>query len=306
MVHRGNEMRNAIMGKRRITAVVLAVLMLSSGILSARAGDEETGTKTGKLAAGEFHTVWVSDDGTVAGFGEPGAVDGVEDWSDIVKVAAWKTTLGLKSDGTVVGNTYNYWNPVAGWSDIVDIDASEYNIAGLTSQGTVVAISTGAYGQKYRQCDVSQWTGVVDVAVGERNIYGLRENGTVLVSGKDRIQQGNLSMWRDIKAISAGKHHVVGLKSDGTVVARGVPEYCDVSHWKNIVAVAAGGTHTVGLREDGTVIATGGNDHGQCNVGGWTDIVAIAAGLYHTVGLREDGSIVTTGSDAHGQCGRGG
>lgn len=294
------------MGKRRITAIVLAALMLGSSVLSVRAEDEENGIKTGKLAAGEFHTVWVSDDGTVAGFGEPAAVEGVENWSDIVKVAAWKTTLGLKFDGTVVGNTYNYWNPVAGWSDIVDIDASEYNIAGLTSQGTVVAVATGAFGQKYGQCDVSQWTDIVDIAVGERNIYGLRDNGTVLTSGKDRIHQGNLSMWRDITAISAGKHHVVGLKNDGTVVARGVPEYCDVSHWKNIVAVAAGGTHTVGLREDGTVIATGDNAFGQCNVGGWTDIVAIDAGEFHTVGMRSDGTIVTTGSDGYGQCGLGG
>ena len=293
------------MSKRLLAVVMLFVLIM--GVLHVRAEDEEEkNVQQGKIAAGEFHTVWVSEDGTVAGFGEPGAVNGVEDWSDIVQVAAWKTTLGLKSDGTVVGNTYNYWNPVAGWSDIVDFDASENNIAGLTSQGTVVAIFTGLSGQNYGQCDVSQWTGIVDVAVGERNIYGLRENGTVLVSGKDRIHQGNLSMWRDIAAISAGKHHVVGLKSDGTVVARGVPEYCEVSQWKKIVAVAAGGTHTVGLREDGTVVATGGNDHGQCNVGGWTDIVAIDAGLYHTVGLRADGSVVATGSDGYGQCGLGG
>ena len=284
----------------------MAALVLNASVLSVGAEDEEKEGKLGKLAAGEFHTVWVAEDGTVAGFGEPEGVEGVEDWSDIVKVAAWKTTLGLKSDGTVVGNTYNYWNPIAGWSDIVDIDAGEYNIAGVTSSGTVVAISTGVYGQTYRQCDVSQWTDVVDVAVGERNIYGLRKNGPVLVSGKDRIQQGNLSMWKDITAISAGKHHVVGLKQDGTVVARGVPEYCGVSRWKNIAAVAAGGTHTVGLREDGTVVATGSNEHGQCNVGGWTDIVAIDAGLFHTVGLRGDGSIVTTGSDGHGQCGLGG
>lgn len=293
------------MRKRLLALFMLSTLMI--GVLRVRAEDgEEKNVQQGKIAAGEFHTVWVSEDGAVAGFGEPGGVNGVEDWSDIVQVAAWKTTLGLKSDGTVVGNTYNYWNPVAAWSDIVDIDASEYNIAGLTSKGTVVALSTGVYGQTYGQCDVSQWTDIVDVAVGERNIYGLRENGTVLVSGKDRIHQGNLSMWRDITAISAGKHHVVGLKSDGTVVARGVPEYCEVSRWKNIVAVAAGGTHTVGLREDGTVVATGGNDHGQCNVGGWTDIVAIDAGLYHTVGLRADGSVVATGSDGYGQCGLGG
>lgn len=292
--------------KRMVTAIALTALILNIGVLSARAEDAENEVKTGKLAAGEFHTVWVDENGMVSGFGEPNAIDGIEEWSDIVQVAAWKNTLGLKADGTVVGNTYKYWNPVAGWSDIVDIDADEYTIAGLTSQGTVVVIFTGMDYQYFGQDKVSQWTDVVDVAVGERNTYGLRKNGTVLVAGKDYIQQGNLSMWRDITAISAGSHHVVGLKKDGTVVARGVPEYCGVSNWKDIVAVAAGGTHTVGLRKDGTVIATGCNDLGQCNVGGWTDIVAIDAGEFHTVGMRSDGTIVTTGSDGYGQCGLGG
>ena len=255
------------------------------------------------LAAGEFHTVWVTEEGTVAGFGEPSAVDGIDAWKNIVKVAGWKNTLGLKADGTVVGNGFRGGNPVSGWSDIVDMDAGEHNIAGVTAYGTVVACPLDNEGNLYHQCDISEWENVVQVAVGERNIYGLRGNGTVLVSGKERVPQGNLSMWRDITAISAGNHHVVGLKADGTVVARGVPEYCQVSNWDNIVAVAAGSQHTVGLRANGTVVATGSNQCGQCNVGGWTDIVAIDAGRYHTVGLRADGTIVTTGSDGYGQCG---
>lgn len=295
------------MRRKMLTVVLLFALVLSIGFTPVRAeAGEESKLKQGKLAAGEYHTVWVDENGTVAGFGKPNAIEGIEEWSDIVQVAAWKNTLGLKADGTVVGNTYQYWNPVSGWSDIVDLDADEYSIAGLTSQGTVVVIFTGQKPQYFGQDQVSQWTDIVDIAVGERNTYGLRKNGTVLVAGKDYVQQGNLSMWREITAISAGSHHVVGLKKDGTVVARGVPDYCGVSNWKDIVAVAAGGTHTVGLRRDGTVVATGGNEYGQCNVGGWTDIVAIDAGEFHTVGMRSDGTIVTTGSDGYGQCGLGG
>ena len=80
---------------------------------------------TGTLAAGEFHTVWVMEDGTVAGVGAANAVAGLESWKHIVKVAGWKTTVGLKENGTVVGNTWGYENPAAAWSDIVDIDAGE-------------------------------------------------------------------------------------------------------------------------------------------------------------------------------------
>lgn len=265
---------------------------------------EETPNPADRLAAGEFHNVWISADGTVNAVGKVGAYSGAEKWHNVTKVAAWNLTIGVRKNGKVVlagdnTNKYNY-GVISGWSDIVDVAAGEKNIAAVTAAGTVVAAGSN----QYHQCDISHWTEVKQVAVGECNLYGLKKDGTVVCSGNPYTKQAKVSTWRDITAISAGNHFVAGLRTDGTVTAKGdsFSGRADVDEWENITAIAAGSNHLVGLRADGTVIAAGENGMGQCNVGGWTDIVAVSAGRFHTVGMRSDGTIVVTGSDGYGQC----
>ena len=110
-------------------------------------------------------------------------------------------TVGLKSNGTVVGVGYNYWG----------------------------------------QLNVGSWSNIVQVAAGHQHTVGLRSNGTVVGVGDNSGDQVNVGSWTNIVQVAAGANHTVGLKTDGTVVAVGNSEsYPNVSSWSNIVQVAAG------------------------------------------------------------------
>ena len=194
---------------------------------------------------------------------------------------------------------------------------------GLKSDGTVVAVGNNDFGQ----CNVEEWNDIVTVSSGNSHTVGLKSDGTVVAVGNNDDGQCNVESWRGIVAVSAGGWHTVGLKSDGTVVAVGdnVFGQCNVEEWTDIVAVSAGRCHTVGLKSDGTVVAVGDNDFGQCEiydegfwtsityhertirteekyVEGWNDIVAVSAGDSHTVGLKSDGTVVVVGDNYFGQC----
>ena len=68
-------------------------------------------------------------------------------WTDVIQVAAYHHTVGLRSDGTVLvaGQVPGKAN-IASWTGIVDIDASANNTVGLTSLGTVVCEGYNTYG----------------------------------------------------------------------------------------------------------------------------------------------------------------
>jgi alpha-tubulin suppressor-like RCC1 family protein len=72
----------------------------------------------------------------------------VEDWSDIVAVAAgWFFTAGLKSDGTVVATGFEDGS-IDEWSGIVAVAAGDYHLVGLKEDGTVVAAGRNNYGSR--------------------------------------------------------------------------------------------------------------------------------------------------------------
>lgn len=255
------------------------------------------------IAAGLYHSIYVRSDGKVSGAGQSslGRLD-VEDWTDIVAVAAAAHTVGLRADGTVVAvgpNGSGQCN-VSQWSGIVDIGAGYLNTVGLTVDGTVVV----AGGNDYGQLNLTGRQGIVDVAAGGSTVYAVTNKGAVYYAGSDVYGQDEVEDWSGIVAISAGTSHVVGLRADGTVVAAGNNDngQCDVEDWTDIIALAAGSTHTVGLRANGTVVYAGSNAFGQSNVEEWTDVISITAGAYHTLGLTASGRILTAGSNEYGQC----
>ncbi len=253
--------------------------------------------QTASIAAGEYHTVGLHNDGTVIATGQ--SYDGrcnVSNWRDIIAVAAGSYhTVGLRSNGTVVAVG---WQPpcyTECWRDIVAIAAGNTHTVGLQSNGTVVAVGENKQGQ----CNVTNWQNIVAIAAAGNHTVGLRSDGTVVAVGENKCGQCNVSSWKNIVAIAAGYNHTVGILNDGSVIATGYNAYgqCNVDSWSNVVAVAAGQNHTVGLLSDGSVVALGHTDYGQCNVDHWKydDIVAIAAGYDYTVGLRSDGTVVSAG-----------
>ena len=220
----------------------------------------------------------------------------VVDWKDIVKVARGsRNPIGLKFDGTVVAQGWNYYGQcdVGGWTNIIEVTGGSQHTVGLCSNGTVVAAGLNTDGQ----CDVGGWTDIRQVATGLRHTVGLKDNGGVVAVGSNEYGQCNIDDWTDIIQVAAGGAHTAGLRSDGTVVAVGYSYHgqCDVDGWTDIVQVAAAELHTVGLKSDGTVVAVGAEDTWACNVDDWTDIVQVAAGSWQTVGLKSDGTVAATG-----------
>lgn len=230
-------------------------------------------------------------------------------WTDITDVFALGTvTVGLRSDGTVVavGNIYNppdnydYLNlsdndalyDIENWKNIVAVDASNYHIAGLRSDGTVVAVGNNKYGQ----CNTKYWTDIVQVQCGTYHTVGLRSDGTVVAVGRNDSGQCDVKNWENITAVGADIFYTVGLRSDGTVVDEGsVGERLGTYRWENIAAVYSGTSNTVGLRSNGTVVAVGDNDFSQCDTSGWRNITDIGIGSTHIAGLRSDGTVVIAG-----------
>ena len=258
-----------------------------------------------QVAAGDYHTVGLEDDGTVVAVGNnyDGQCD-VGGWTDIVQVAAgYLHTVGVKADDTVVAVGDNYYGQchVGTWTDITQVAAGGYHTVGLKSDGTVVAVGDNSLGQ----CDVGTWTDIAQVAAGYQHTVGVKSDGTVVAVGNNDDGQCAVGSWTGIVQVEAGDWHTVGLKSNGTVVAVGANYYgqCDVGTWTGITQVAAGCEHTVGLEDDRTVVAVGANYYGQCDVGTWTGITQVAAGWYHTVGLESGGTVVTVGDNNYGQCG---
>jgi len=122
---------------------------------------------------------------------------------------------------------------------IIDIYCGDFNIVGLTLNGSVVTIQDNSNDNSIRL-----------IAYGDGYSY----YGDDYESFSNKTYNFN----NRIKTKSSGKYHTVYLKG-GEVFAEGNNDagQCDVQNWRDIVAVSAGSYCTVGLKSDGTILATG-------------------------------------------------
>lgn len=251
---------------------------------------------TGKIAAGNKHTVGLKSDGTVVACGDNlyGQLN-VDAWRNVTMVAAgaWHT-VGLLSDGTVVacGDSSQGQTDVSSWTDIVMIAASEYDTLGLRRDGTVISCGMHNY-------DTSAWTDVTSVCGGGYSAACLYGQGSMRSTHKG-AQMGAGTL---ISSISVCGAYSVGVRYDGALVSsfEGAPAWDGLvratasstgifaitnegavkSHFfrpaddpginvtGQAVEIASSGTHTVILTSDGRVFAFGLNDYGQTGVSGW-------------------------------------
>lgn len=239
--------------------------------------------------------------------------DGVTDpgWTDIVSVASGGGfTLGLKSDGTVVGyftdtsassSTANIQQAIGSWNGVVAVHASANYAVALRYDGSVLLSSLSAAYIDLEE--VNQWTGLVAVDVGESHAIGLKADGTLIYAGDRTYGKCKVSGWKDVVAISVTAERTVGLKADGTVLQTGQfsERNTGVRKWSDIVFISAGYWHTVGLTENGEILGVSHqpDSYGEISFysDAWTDIVYVVSGSYYTVGLRSDGTLVSTGDN---------
>ena len=285
----------------------ISLLFLITVLVSGLGGNELNGQT---IAAGEGHSLVLTNDGTVVsrgwnGFGQCDSPSGLK---DVVAIqAGGRHSMALKKDGTVVawgGNEQNQCDVPRLLRDVVAIEAGSRHSLALTNDGTVVA-----WGWNLNtQCNVPRGLkDVVAIQAGSRHSLALKKDGTVVAWGGNEQSQCYVpSGLKDVVAIQAGSRHSLALTNDGTVVAWGSNEYnqCDApSGLKDVVAIEAGSRHSLALTNDGTVVAWGWNLYNQCSVPyGLRDVVAIQVGSYHSIALKEDGSLVVWGRDASNQC----
>jgi uncharacterized repeat protein (TIGR01451 family) len=262
------------------------------------------------VAGGERHSIALTQDGAVWGWGANGSGqlgDGILDDSYIpTRVVDPADSSGYLSGISAIAAGSSYWLNFGG-----------HNLA-VKDDGTVWAWGYGVYGQLGDGADVSRstpvqvvhtadaagfLTGVAAVAAGDLHSLALKSNGTVWAWGFN--DHGRLG--------------------DGTTVARNTA--VQVSGLTDVIQIAGGGAHSMALTSDGTVWTWGANPNGELGDGTWgfpfskttpvqvvhpadasgflTDIVAIAAGDFHSLALKSDGTLWAWGANLDGQLGDG-
>ncbi|MFT6573170.1 MAG: alpha-tubulin suppressor-like RCC1 family protein/sugar lactone lactonase YvrE [Akkermansiaceae bacterium] len=258
------------------------------------------------ISAGGFHTVALSENGTLAAWGRNTngqlglGVDPGINLQEFVLTSA--VPLAVGTGGVLDGK------------NVVAISAGSYHTVALCSDGTLAAWGHNSRGQ-------------------------LGDGRSSLGWGPVAVEMGGVLDGKTVVAISAGSGHTVALCSDGTLAAWGNNDYGKlgdnsnnesnvpvavemggVLDGKTVVGISAGSVHTVALCSDGTLAAWGGNFFGQLGdnsnnesnvpvaveTGGVLDgktVVAISAGSVHTVALCSDGTLAAWGRNTAGQLG---
>lgn len=191
------------------------------------------------------------------------------------------------------------------WTDITQLKVCNYAIAGLRTDGTVVASGKDEYVQA-----VSKWNHITELyslSYDYAIIAGLRSDGRILVAGdylgvdwEHEAEKSpfvkEIESWRNVKKFVMGtcygSAYAAALHEDGTVSQYNVGdlEWCGPADDVIDLACTYGGV--IALREDGTCVVTSPD---YCEITGtWTDLKQVCCGNGMAIGLRNDGTIVTT------------
>jgi alpha-tubulin suppressor-like RCC1 family protein len=232
------------------------------------------------VAAGYYHSVALTSDGTV--------------W-------AWGRNIsGQLGDGTTTQRSAPV--QVAGISGVTAVAGGENSTYALKSDGTVWAWGRNNEGQlgdgtktdQYAPVQVQGLSGVLAIAAGEVHGVALKSGGTVWAWG----------------------YNLYGALGDGTTTSQLTP--VQAPSLSGIVGIAANGFHTAAVMNDGTLWSWGNGVYGGLGIGdrptvfptpaealGLTSVVAAAAGSHHTIALIDGGMLWACGYNFYGQLGDG-
>jgi alpha-tubulin suppressor-like RCC1 family protein len=282
------------LGTGSTTQSMVPVAVIQNGVLA--------GKTVIAIAAGEYHSLALCSDGTVAAWGlnAQGQLGINSTTSSTAPVAV------LRTSGALSGKT------------VVAVAAGDFYSLALCSDGTMAAWGLNDNGQLGNN-STSQSNAPVTVV------------HTGVLSGKAAVaiaagQQHGLALCADGTLAAWGLNSLAQLGNGNTVrslVPVAVLQNSGVLAGKTVVSIAAGATHNLALCSDGTVAGWGANGNGQFgNNSTWSGlvlsaafppdgvlsgktIVAIAAGRWHNLVLCSDGTLAAAGYNIYGQLGNG-
>jgi alpha-tubulin suppressor-like RCC1 family protein len=263
-------------------------------------------TPAAAIAAGQYHSLALTADGMVIGWGNhaQGETSAPASATNLVGIGGGDAdSVALKADGTVVGwgNTSYPRSAVPAFAtNVVALAAGYWHNLALKADGTVVGWGYNNYGQTDVPVSTSN---AVAIAAGSSHSLALKADGTVIAWGYNSEHQTEVpAAAANSVGVAGGVFHSLALKADGTVIGWGENSHGQTTSpasATNVVAIAAGRSFSLALRADGKVVAWGWDLYGQTDVpSSATDVVAIAAGGYHALALKADGTVVAWGMDA--------
>ncbi len=280
------------LGNGTAATSLLPALVNTTGVLA--------GKNVVELAVGQNHSVALSEDGTLAAWGQgiSGQLGNGTSVNSLLPVAVNRT-------GALAGKT------------VIAIASGQSHTLALCSDGTLAAWGGNGVGQlgngttnnssvpvMVSAAGVLSGKTVTAIAAGDLHSVALCSDGTVATWGANTNGQlGN--------GTTAGSSLPVLASTTGVASALG---------GRTIVAIAAGAAHTLAACSDGIVAAWGRNAPGQLGDGTTTDrslpvlvstayllsgrtVVAMAAGANHTLAVCSDDTLVAWGENTSGQLG---
>jgi hypothetical protein len=166
--------------------------------------------------------------------------------------------IALKADGTVevIGLDSRGEHLVSGWTDIVAVAGEDFFTLGLKSNGEVVGAGENIWenddGDESPDwvADINDWKDIKAVSLGNNSsrgdIVGVKEGGGIVVSNGKGSSVDVVAGWRDIVAVSMNSTNLVGLRSDGTVVYTMSMRFDDIvelDEWNGIKIPVMGFPH---------------------------------------------------------------
>jgi len=287
-----------------------------------------------QVSAGATHSLGVSSDGTVWGWGI-GSFGALGDNEIIDRIIPRKTagnftdwcqvsagscfSLGVRQNGTAWGWGFNTSGQLG-------------NIS--TTSRTSPSLVSGRF---------TDWC---QLSAGTTHSLGVRQNGTAWGWGAGtagRIGDGSVAVrsspvlvaggFTDWCQVSAGNQHSLGVRTNGTAWAWGTPlvgalgdgttvgtssPVSVIGGFTDWCQVSAGFAHSLGVRQNGTAWAWGGGDSGRLGdgttteksspvsvVGGFTNWCQVIGGQTHSLGVRTNGTAWAWGQGFVGRLGDG-
>ena len=241
-------------------------------------------TNATAIAAGEYHSLAVTEGGAVIAWGRNnfGQTNVPTSLSNMFAVAAGDAhNLALKTDGTIAAwgrNDFNQTNVPANATNIIAVSAGGQQSLALKKDRTIIQ-----WGQTNALIPPGL-TNITAIASGTNFHLALLSNGSVMAWGANNYGQTNVpANLSNVVVIAAGGSHALALKKDGTVSAWGLLTNVPAG-LSNVMAIAAGYAHSLALKNDGTIVVWGDSSYGQFNLlSNLPTVKLIAAGGNHSL-----------------------